>query len=188
VTAPLATTSYDVEVRCSTLPGCTDSETVLAQVNCPSTDTLKQFSVVNSTAPGIFFWEPIVSGIPGEFQVYRGPLADLPNFVTGSVIASNQTGVSYVDGDVPPVTDTYYMFARDGSQAGLACNETPFSWSGGGGGETNAAVGGTCDDGGNGSALGQACTFDSDCQAIAGILANCVQDSDRDQNGSLPAP
>jgi hypothetical protein len=112
---------------------------------------------------------------------------DLPNFGAGSTIASDQTGVSYADGFVPGGS-SYYLFARDGDRSGLACNERPFSWSTGGAGETNTDPGGSCDDGGDGSALGLACTFDSDCQAIAGNDAGCDQDSDRDENATLAAP
>ena len=74
--------------------------------------------------------------IPGEFQVYRGPLADLPDYGTGSVIAAAQTGTVWIDGLLPGES-SYYLFARDGSRAGLGCNELPFAWSSGGDGEVD---------------------------------------------------
>ena len=140
VAAPSGTTTYDVEVRCSTLSSCADTETVVVQVDCPATGNLRRFSEVVSTGAGQFSWTPLVPGtdhnpeIPGEFQVHRGAVVDLPDYSTGSIAASGQTGTVWIDGSVP-ATSTYYLFARDGSRSGLGCNEIPFLWGSGGTGE-----------------------------------------------------
>ena len=130
-------TVYDVDVRCSTLATCTDRESVTVSVDCPATGKLRRFASIFSSSPGEFFWDALVpaternSEIPGEFQVYRGAVADLPDFSTGSVVSTGFTGTVWIDGALPP-DSSYYLFARDGSQAGLGCNEIPFSWNSGG--------------------------------------------------------
>jgi hypothetical protein len=192
--APTATTTYNVGVRCSSLTSCTDTENVFAQVACPSTGGLGRFPLITASGPGEFFWDPLVpetdrhDPIPSVWQVYRGPLADLPNYGTGSVIASNQTGESFIDGAVPG-SNTYYLFARDGSTVGLGCNELPFSWSEGDSAEVDSlGTQGLCDDGGDGSALGDPCDYSSQCEAPNSGDATCIFPTNRDDNPTLPAP
>jgi hypothetical protein len=51
-----------------------------------------------------------------------------------------------------------------------------------------AGTTGTCDAGGDGSAEGETCAFNADCQSIAGNEASCVFSTNRDDNVTLPAP
>jgi len=127
VQAPTATTTYVVEVRCSSDPACSDSAARTVFVDCPSSGGLS-FPEVLATDPGTLTW-----GAARTFDFTKGWLDDVSTYAT----TANGQGLGPVStfdvsGDQPTVgTGLWYLF-RDtgtvGAGATAFCNAPGVTW------------------------------------------------------------
>jgi hypothetical protein len=132
IDAPTATTTYTVDVRCSTLLSCADSESLTVTVECPSSGNLGGFPNVTAildTVPNPdqlrLTWGQTIS-----YNFAKGLLSTLPTYSTAppGAILLNQTAASSVDitGDAPASGNGFwYLFRKPGALGGGAfCNES----------------------------------------------------------------
>ncbi|MCP3937527.1 MAG: hypothetical protein GY708_19405, partial [Actinomycetia bacterium] len=124
--APIFSTDYVVETRCSTLPGCSGSTVVAATVNCPT-------SVVTPIA----FGETILADAnkirfswttSQPHAVFTGDIRLMSTY-TGAIVAHGE-GSSFTDSATPATDSGFYYLVRKGQY----CNDAGL-WTSGGPGE-----------------------------------------------------
>ncbi len=129
--APVRTTRYGVEVRCSSLPTCQASASALVTVSCPSTgvagapfgQTIRFATKVDLSWPAV----ELVHAIRGSLGALRAQ-AGFPGTVEACLVTEMSTRV-VTDGTTPsPGTGKYYLVRGAGPSP--YCNGTP-SWSSG---------------------------------------------------------
>lgn len=126
VPSPLGST-YNVQVRCSTLTTCNTSAVVNVTVTCPTSGNLGGlFETIAASNKTTWNWTT-----PVAYQLWSGPLSGVSSYTGGATTGS---GTSFMDAVVPGSgAGTYYVVRS----AGEFCNEVGL-WSSGGAGESAA--------------------------------------------------
>ncbi len=130
VDAPLQTTKYLAEVRCSTAASCVDSSPVLTvNVTCPSNGTVPApdftQTVLAQSNKQTFNWTSAatVDVVKGDLNALRSTKSFTG---TDTCLADDQTISSFSDAATPASGAGFYYLVRNSS--GELCNEGPGTW------------------------------------------------------------
>jgi len=125
--APSATTSYVVDVRCSSDPACADSAAITLPVDCPSSGRLGGFPEVLAASNNELAWELSLA-----YDFSMGSLDDLSSYATLDEGQGLGPAVTFdISGDDPATgTGFWYVFRRPGAlgEGTGYCNDAGITW------------------------------------------------------------
>jgi hypothetical protein len=127
VHAPVATTSYVVDVRCSSDPACSDSVARTVVVECPSSGNLS-FPEVLAPNRTTLTW-----GASRLYDFAKGLLANLSSYTTTATGQGAGPASSFdIAGDIPPAGAGFWYLFRDTGPLGQGatgyCNAPGITW------------------------------------------------------------
>jgi hypothetical protein len=122
VDAPLVTTDYEMQARCSTEVDCLGSASVEVVVNCPNSGNLTYPTVTATATPGTtptsLDW-----GLDMAYDFLRGDLATLDNTYTGTPGSDSGPALD-ISGDTVNMGDgLWYLFRGQGGGGSAFCND-----------------------------------------------------------------
>jgi hypothetical protein len=122
VDAPINTTNYVIDVRCSTATTCVASTSVNVAVNCPSSGNLG-FPTVTAPDKNTMSWGSLLA-----YDWAKGDLALVGSYITSGTGAGNATSRD-ISADVPLAGAGLYYLFRDPNAVGTGfCNAPGVTW------------------------------------------------------------
>jgi hypothetical protein len=125
VAAPLATTGYVMDVRCSTATSCVGTASTIIAVNCPSSGNLG-FPTVTAPDKNTLSWGNLLA-----YTWAKGDLAQVGSYITAGTGSANATSYN-TSTDIPLAGQgLYYLFRNSGTvgSGGTGfCNDPGITW------------------------------------------------------------
>ena len=125
--APRESTSYVVDVRCSSDHSCADSAAVTLSVDCPSSGTLGGFPGIVAPTKNAMTWDAALA-----YDFSMGSLADLNAYARlGEGQDLGPAGTFDISGDLPVAGQgIWYLFRQPGALGGATgyCNAPGNTW------------------------------------------------------------
>jgi hypothetical protein len=125
VDAPVLTTNYVMDVRCSTADTCVGSTSLLVPVNCPSSGNLG-FPTVTAPDKTTMLWGNLLA-----HNWAKGDLAQVGSYITSGDGVGNATSYDISTDDPLAGQGLYYLFriaGTVGSGGSGFCNDPGVTW------------------------------------------------------------